>query len=189
MEPVLGSQPTDPEIASKFIAGKAGFEYPEDEADLLPESLEKGTTVFHRLNGEADRYCLMDYQIKGFLKAAAMALNGRNKMPKNFRSKIGKWLFVGPRQIEVQLPAGGELDYCERPLRAETMKGPRVSLARSEQLPANSSIEFWIEVVNDTELNEEVIKTLLDYGYYQGLGQWRGGGYGRFRYDVTAVEQ
>lgn len=181
--PLLGSQSTRA-VATEFIAKKNGFELSEAEAEMLPDALERGTTVFHR--NQADQPCMMNYQILGFLKASAQVQNGRvTGGVKALRSKVANQVFISPLVLPLKLPEGGMLDYCERPLRAETAMGPRVALVRSEQAPAGTVIECGLEVM-EGEITEDVIRDLLDYGYFRGLGQWRGSGaYGCFRYELT----
>jgi len=175
--PMLGSQPTV-DIATEFIAGKAGIELPEDEVLTLPQELEKGTTVFHKLDGAP---VLFDYQIKGFMKEAARASNGRVRGGvKNLAAKVEQYVFICPRVITMNVD-GMTIDYCVRPLRAETARGPRTAIARSEMLPAGVKIDFQLSVVYGA-LEQEVLEDLLDYGELKGLGQFRNGGYGRFEY-------
>lgn len=193
--PVLGSQPTR-DVASEFIAKKNGFEaLPEDEVELLPDALERGTTVFHRLpNGHP---CLMNYHLLGFMKEAGKVQNGQvDGGVKNLRSKVSQRIFVyavpdaggslSSRFLELHVPEGsGGVDYLERPLRAETAMGPRVALARSEMLPEGTWFECILEVLQG-EITEKVLRDLLDYGWYRGLGQWRNSGaYGTFRYELV----
>lgn len=177
--PVLGSQPTV-NVASEFIAKRAGLEdLPEDEARMLPEELQRGTTVFHR---SADGTpCLIDYQIKGFLKEAGSVFNGKLGV-KNLRSKIDNYVFITPRIIHLE-PAG-EMTYLERPLRAMTMQGPRVSLARSEMLPETTSFKCHVRII-ESEVSLGLLCALLDYGAMKGLGQWRNGSYGQFEYKIS----
>lgn len=187
LTPVLGSQPSDPNIASKFIAKRAGFERPEDEEQFLPEALEKGTTVFYRYG--QDQPALMNYQVLGFLKESGKVQNGRNAGGvKALRSKVGSGIFVHPRVIPLHLPEGGLMEYLERPLRIDTAKGQLVSLARSEMLPAGTSFTCYLEVLRG-EISQDVLVDLLDYGFYRGLGQWRNSGaFGTFRYVLTRLE-
>ena len=182
--PVLGSQSTR-EITSEFIASKAGLTVPEDEARNLPEELERGTTVFHK---DAQGWPLLyDYHVRGFLKEAGRVLSGKDGLPKNLRSKIAQLVFVSPRTIKLQNHGSDlreEMDYFERPLRAETAQGPRVALARSEMLPDTTWFECGLTVYPG-EVSEHVLQELLDYGFDQGLMQFRGGGFGRFRYELV----
>jgi hypothetical protein len=180
--PVLGSQPTR-DIATEYIARKNGMELPQDESEMLPEKLERGTTVFHRnQNGNP---CLLGYHLVGFLKESARVQNGKVVGGvKNLRSKAASCIFIRDRIIPLHVPEDAEIEYCERPLRAETAMGPRVALARSEMLPEGTWFETGLEVL-DGEMSEEVLRDLLDYGYFRGLCQWRGSGaYGNFRYEL-----
>jgi len=179
---VLGSQSTG-QVASDFMAKRAGFAaLPEDEVETIEDALQQGTTVFHK---DADgNPLLFDYQLRGFLKNAAQVLNGRvTGNVKNLKSKVNNTVFVVPRRIRLYMPPGGEIDYCERPLRADTARGPRVALARSEMLPVGTGFEARLTVLPG-DISREVLEDLLDYGYYQGLGQWRNGSYGQFRYQL-----
>ena len=73
----------------------------------------------------------------------------------------------------------------ERPLRAQTMQGPRVTLARSDYMNAGTKLTFEIKVVESAkEFTVEVVKSLFEYGELQGLGQFRNGSYGRFTVEI-----
>lgn len=181
LSPILGSQPSKT-VASEFIAKRAGYDHlPEDEIEMLPDALDKGTTVFHR---DGDRIVLTDYQVKGFLKNAGKVLNGKvSRGVRNLRSKISDTVFVTPRRIPLDVPDGTEVEYLERPIRAETAQGPRVALARSEMLPEGTMLKCSL-VVLPGDIDELVLRDLLDYGFYCGIGQWRGGSFGQFRYTL-----
>jgi hypothetical protein len=180
--PVLGSQPTV-DVASEFIAKKFednGGQLPADEAETLPESMERGTTVFHKdPNGNP---LFFDYQVKGFIKEAARIFNGLHNV-KALRSKVDNMVFVEPRQISIHIPEGATITFLERPLRAETAQGPRIALARSEQLPAGTWFECDVQIY-DGPITDEILRDLLTYGADKGLGQWRNGGWGRFTFEI-----
>ena len=75
---------------------------------------------------------------------------------------------------------------CQRPLRAQTPQGERVALAISDEIPEGAEMQFVIEVFNDSY--EKFVKEWLGYGIYNGLGQWRNSGMGRFEvisYEVS----
>ena len=97
---------------------------------------------------------------------------------RGIRGKIDKYVFISPRRIYLgkREPDG----YVERPLRAMTMQGPRVSLARSDYVKEGLEIEFEIELIKNKEITWDIIEMLLSYGKYCGLGQFRNGSYGRF---------
>jgi hypothetical protein len=188
---VLGAQPSR-DVATEHIAKRNGFVIPTDELDCLPDALERQTTVFHR--DRNDSPCLVDYQLKGFLKEAGRRLNGKDGLPKNLRDKVGAFVFVTPRLLALHPPASANgnsiealIDICERPLRAQTAQGPRIALVRSEMLPAGVSFTCGLTVIA-SEITEDVLRDLLDYGYYQGIGQWRNASHGQFRYDLVREE-
>ena len=180
-EPILGTQPQK-DVATKYTQDKArekGLPV-EDELETLPEMLDKGTTAFHKLDGQPIYY---DYHLKGFLKEAGSVLNGTHGV-KALRSKVDNTVFVQPRRIPLHLPEGGEIGFLERTLRGQTMKGPRVSLARSELLPVATWLEATVQVIAGP-ISESILRELLDYGQFKGFGQWRNGGYGRFTYELS----
>ena len=183
-EPILGTQPQK-DVATKYTQDKArekGLPV-EDELETLPEMLDKGTTAFHKLDGQPIYY---DYHLKGFLKEAGSVLNGTHGV-KALRSKVDNTVFVRPRRILLHLPEGGEMSFLERPLRAQTMQGPRVSLARSEVLPVATWLAATVQVIAGP-ISESILRELLDYGQFKGFGQWRNGGYGRFTYELSPVQ-
>ena len=128
---------------------------------------------------------LWDYQVKGFFKDACgmlARLKGQTESSKlkAYKKVIDGLVFVGPRSIKLN-PAG-EIGVCQRPLRANTMQGERVALASSEELPAGTTADF--EIILLDESLEAVVREWLDYGALRGIGQWRNSGKGRFSYEV-----
>lgn len=185
-EPLLGTAPQNAEIYSDFIGSKA------PDATTLAEEVEalgvdavaeKGMTVFPK--DEDGTPILWDYQVKGFFKDACgmlARLKGQTESSKlkAYKKVIDGLIFVGPRSIKLN-PAG-EIGVCQRPLRAQTMQGERVALASSEELPAGTTADF--EVILLDESLEAVVREWLDYGALRGIGQWRNSGKGRFSYEV-----
>lgn len=184
-EEVLGSSPNTKEIYSEFIASKApdaASVADEVEAVGADEVTEKGTTVFPR-NDDGEPV-IWDYQLKGFMKDACGALR---RVPGTLSSKckaykkvIDGTIFVKERSVAFQLPEGGEVGICERPLRADTPQGARVALARSETVPAGTKIRFTLVVMNKSDW--PLVQEWLDYGKFRGIGQWRNSGKGRFEW-------
>lgn len=180
-ESVLGTAPADPEIYRKFIASKApDASTVEDEVAALGVDavVEKGVTGYPRT--EDGKPFFYDYQIKGFFKDSCGGLRSVEKTEsskiKAYKKIIDKLIFVSPRQIVIE--TSGEIGYCQRPLRAQTMQGDRVSLAMSEEIPAGSTCTFEILLLSDD--HEKAVREWLDYGKLSGIGQWRNSGHGRF---------
>lgn len=101
-----------------------------------------------------------------------------------YKKVIDGLIFVQPRMIPIHV--NGEITECQRPLRAQTAQGERVSLANSEQIPAGSTCEFEIVLLDDS--HEKVVREWLDYGVLRGIGQWRNSSKGRFEYEVLEVK-
>lgn len=190
-EPLLGSTPLDEEVYSTYIASKAPAGMlmngtAQSELELLEEADIKGRTGF--LRDENKRPLLLDYVYKGFLKESWQANRQRpgalSVALKAGKSKIDDLLFIEPRHVVLRLPPGGVESVCERPLRAETARGPRVALAASEMLPIGTWCDVKITVLAPQIITEELLREWLDYGRWLGLGQWRSGSYGRFRHNL-----
>lgn len=189
-EPVLGTWPSNPRIAEDYIASKAPDATTMEEeikALGLEEVQNKAMTVFPR--DEKGSPVFYDYQIKGFFKDACGVLarvggkgSGATQSSKlkAYKKIIDGLIFPAPRQIPVTV--NGEIGGCQRPLRAQTMQGERVSLANSEEIPAGSSMTLEISLLDPALYG--VVLEWLDYGRLRGLGQWRNSGKGRFTYEL-----
>lgn len=185
IEAILGSQPCSKEVRTKYLGSKAPVDT-SDEDEYLNDVDEKGLSVFYKSPDGTP--ALMDYQIKGFLKAAGKALAKQLKLA-SVTSKLDQFAFVSPRLIPIVDDDGeriAEIDQYERPLRAETMRGPRTALAASERIDPPWNVEIEITLVENEKtaksgaITFEIIEELLNYGYLSGLGQFRNGGFGRF---------
>lgn len=190
LEELLGTAPNNPDIYKEFIESKRAPSEDSETATLpaVDDELAKSTTVFHR---DADGKPFMyDYQIKGFFKDACSSLkrvpSSRSAKLKAYKKEIDGLIFVNPRQIPLLLPAGGVVGICQRPLRAQTAQGERISLARSETVPAGTTLQVELTLLNDALI--DVVEEWLDYGKLRGLGQWRNSGKGRFSYTIEVVK-
>ena len=195
LEPVLGTWPSNQNVALDFIASKSPDAATiEDEVAALGADAvaDKGMTVFPRNeNGEPVLY---DYQIKGFFKDSCGMLarvGGKTETGKKravnesgklsaYNKVIDGLIFPQPRMISIKV--NGKIGDCQRPLRAQTAQGERVSLANSEEIPAGSTCEF--EILLMDESLENAVLEWLDYGVLRGIGQWRNSGKGRFTFDI-----
>lgn len=198
-EPVLGTWPSNQNIAREFIASKSPDAASiEDEVAALGADAvaDKGMTIFPR--DAEGRPVFYDYQIKGFFKDACgmlSRLGGKTEAGKKkavnesgritaYKKVIDGLIFVQPRMIP--LVVNGEMEECQRPLRAQTAQGERVSLANSEEISAGSRCEFDVLCMDDS--HEAAVREWLDYGALRGIGQWRNSGKGRFTYTAYEVE-
>lgn len=189
---MLGSCPANQEVFTEFLVGKT--KTPEERqaalADVnnIDENLEKGTTVFYRdSNGGL---ILKGYQIKGFFKAAAKALKDQLNL-KNYLSKVDTFVFILEKDIPIMRDGKQIMEpdgYLERPQRCETAQGPRVSLAKSEEIKTDWYIDVTVRVVENAgtaksvPIDMDMIEDFLDYGALSGLLQWRNAGHGTFEY-------
>lgn len=190
LQPLLGGVALDKEIFTKYIATKArDFEKEnakEDVENVIDEN-EK-VTGFYR-DVETGNVIIKGYQIKGFMKEAAKALKDQLGLA-SCVSKIDNFVFIAEDNIPVM--RDGEWikqpdNFLERPLRGETPQGPRVSLAKSEQVCGDWYLDITVKVIENKKtaksvaLDMGVVEELLSYGQFKGLLQWRNAGYGSFR--------
>lgn len=178
-QPVLGTIPKDRNVFENFVMDQGKTQMDKDRAaeDVarVPEEVEsRGWTGFYE--DEAGHPILMDYQFKGFLKNAGNILKETLKI-KNLRSHIEQCVFVNPRYIVL---ADKPDDTLERPLRAMTMQGPRVSVMRSDMINPGREYTLELQVLEAGKVTEDALRAILSYGELSGLLQWRNGGYGRF---------
>lgn len=189
---ILASQAANPDVRSEFIASKAAeLAKGEEETAMLPlESLEKkNLTVFLR---DDNKICLCDYVIKGFLKEALGAIKSQIGIAAP-ATKVDNYVLIEPAYLHIK--RGGEAltdpeGVLERPLRAMTMQGPRVSVTASEVVNAGWQLEFDLTLLENPAspksraLTFDVIDQAMEYGAFKGLGQWRNGQNGRFTFEA-----
>ena len=198
IEPLLGTVPKNADIYRDFVrkrAAEAGvpLEDTEDEAVTVESVADKGWTGFHMKDGQP---LLYNYVIRGFFKAACGALRRasgtRSAKLTSYKKVIDGAVFVLPRRIPIILPDGAALGVLERPLRAQTAKGERVALSKSDTAPEGSRIEFIVAILAGDGgrgvVSEAALREWLDYGKLQGLGQWRSGGFGAFTYTMAPIK-
>lgn len=191
---LLGTANNDPHIHERFIAAKAeDTEKAAEEVAAIDvdEEINIAKTVFPRTENGAP--CIYDYQIKGFFKDACGVLR---TVPKTLSSTVKAYkkyidgrIFVEPRKIEIHFAENGQyadgnyIGSCQRPIRASTPQGERVSIANSECIKEGAWVEFSVLLLAGED--EAWVKELLEYGKLRGLGQWRNSGKGRFTVEYT----
>jgi len=205
--PILGSAPPTPDIYERYLRKKLEKEIEKIEKRLqkkpdpvLQEKLEslreeyeripvlaeiepheEKLTVFYR--DENNYPVIRAHQVLGFLKEVGNAFKDKIGI-KNLRQKINYYVAVRP--IEIPLFRDEDLTeritkpdgLFERPLRAQTLQGPRSSIAKSEKLNPLVYAQFEIHILpNKQGVNEKLIKQLLDLGVYRGISQWSNSNY------------
>lgn len=190
LTPLLGGSPASRAVRTQFIASKApSQELMEEESAGGVDLEEQGVTVFTR--DSQDHLCVMGYHLKGFFKEAIKATGAQLEVAA-VKGKVDTLVFVEPRYIPLcrnGQPLREEDDMLERPLRAETMRGPRTALQSSEMIndPWEITVEISLVPNKGTGKSKAVtwdtIETALQYGAFHGLGQWRNAGYGQFRFE------
>ena len=198
-----------PEKAAEEKIAVLGEMTTEELEKATDENIEKQTTVFPRntdgkIDGVPKNACFcFDYQWRGFFKEA---LQLGTEIGEDAMGKLSKWtirkavdsvLFVAERRIPFLMDGKPitEVRQLERPLRAMTARGERICLARSEIIPAGATVLFtlkWLENKNGKSTQNiklDAILWALDYGALKGFGQWRGGGFGRFTYEISEVAE
>jgi hypothetical protein len=141
-EPILGTSPANPDVYREFIGSKSpdALSVEDEVAALGADAVaDKGMTVFPRLDDGTP--FLYDYQIKGFFKDTCGGLRKvkgtASEKIKAYKKEIDKLIFPEPRTIPILFD--GKIGECQRPLRAQTAQGERISLAMSEEIPAGAT--------------------------------------------------
>lgn len=186
-----------PEERALAVAGKL---------DSLKETFAslqiQGTTVFF-WNQEKNLPMIGDHMIYGFMKAACEAI-GRCKKDGETKKKGTPLESISYTQAlinqhvrcreqfitfdkDVKRKDDGEIFFLQRSLRAMTAQGPRITLAKSEVVPAGAKLSFTLSVMEDSPLTEKILRKIFDYGEQTGLGQWRNAGHGMFEYELEEL--
>lgn len=212
-ENLLATSSGNPELHAEYQAARvAEFKAdrsPEENKTLAaeemetlsaPEAIEKASTVFHR---DEKGLFLFDYTWRGHIKETIGHLcelgEFKNLSKWTYKRACDGCVFVGPRRIYLfrdnailKVPEG----TLQRPLRATTMQGDRVALARSEKVDAGAKCYFTVSVLESSnpksawrEIKVDLIRSVLDMGSFKGTGQWRGGGNGTFEWHVITREK
>lgn len=173
--------------AEKTGKGLSDEQIAEEELTMTEQFIqEKGWSGFH---GYDNSPVIYNYVLGGFIKEAIAGLR-RTKGTKSaaitaYKKTVDQQVFIYPRLIPFISPDEPfeTLETLERPLRGQTAQGERVTLVKSDMIQPGALLTFEIHVFKG-KVTENVLKEVLAYGIYKGLGQWRSGGYGQF----TVVE-
>lgn len=200
VEPMLGTVPKTEGIYEKWIQQKkdkpklekdkkkglplANGDEPTDEAiqermdEEIEETIEdiekKNWTGFHENPSDGKGPFVYDYFISGALRNAAQTLNTIGNV-KALGSKFRKFVFLGQRRVYL----GPIADHLERPIQIKGPQGPRVSITRSDMIPAGRQFSFDLAVLRGGGITENILREVIEYWEFLGFGQWRTGGWGR----------
>lgn len=189
----------EPEEYEGLKLGK--FKTFEDLKETMMELEKKGITCFFR--DAEGRPCIGNHMILGYLKAAAERLCRNTPAKKgavlssltHTVSMINQYVSVEPDFIPASLDLvrdeEGKPKYLQRSLRAKTAQGPRISLAKSELLPAGTRFDFELEIegrrveekgklIDNFAIEPKHLYEMFKAGRGKGLGQWRNVGNGKF---------
>lgn len=165
-----------------------------EETAMIQEESERGWTGFLMKPG-TDIPVLSSHMIGGLyshvaetLKESMLKAIGCGQV-KQLKNKVKRYLFVEERFLVLpKPPKGADWDgsnghplliphesgpVCERPLRAQTPQGERVTVVRSDVVLAGSEIEFTLKLLKGSGIPAKLLQYMLSYGLLQGLGQWR----------------
>ena len=172
---MLGTVPKNPNIYTEYIESKKPESLDDEDESLTVEfNPEKGWTGFH---SDEKGLFIYDYMMRGFLKNAGNLMKDSMKM-KAVRSKIDNYVFVFPRKIYLgKMEPSGVL---ERSIRVMVAQGPRTAIIKSDFINEGTRISFDLIILPNKEITMDIIDSLMVYGQFCGLGQFRNGSYGRF---------
>lgn len=158
----------------------------EEEAEMIVDSAMTGYTGF--LKDAHGKEIQSAHVIKAVLKNAASVYKTFGPL-KQLKNKVQKYVFIREKFVPIVLGPNpdnwaGEDGHpmvqdgptgpvCERPLRASTPQGERVALTCSDVVPAGSTIQFHLVLVNGSGLTDMHLVRLFAYGQLEGIGQWR----------------
>ena len=183
LTPLLGTIAGNQDVWSQFQATKAPSPDAEIAASgdefLVPELPTKGHTTFY--TDTDGRPILRSYQLKGALKEWSNVVKKQLKVA-NLRHHVDVNVFVKPATMVLADKPDGTL---ERPLRAMTMQGPRVTVVSSDRIDPGKSWTWKIQVLNGSPVTLGVLEAMCEFGEMIGIGQWRTGEYGSVDARIT----
>jgi hypothetical protein len=170
------------------------------ELPLIEDDSDMRLTIFYRAPYKDDITVpvIRAHQVLGFLKYAFSSFKDQLGV-KNPRDKVDRYIRVQPLNIFIyDTKIGDEYivdapdDILERPIRATTPYGERVSVVKSEVIKSSDHsklIRFKLILLKNKHIDFEKIKSIFEYGQYNGISQWRSAGYGTFKVEkITPVK-
>ena len=204
---LCGSVPQSKELIAPWLAARAPEKVPaavvagdaptlaqlEEEVAASVDNVEERITLGFQVDGSG--LFVRNGTLKAHLKDCGDQVKKYLDI-KALRSKIANRVFVEPYRLFLMHSPDGpgsvprviekEDGEFERAVHVMTPLGPRNALKRI-RFVYGPSIAATLRVLTDTEITENVLRTVLDYGSVHGYGGERGMGEGRYTY--TLVER
>ena len=136
------------------------------------------------------------HQILGAIKETANTIKDDLGIPA-LKSKVNKYIIeIDPVNILMYRDPNFQIliedvdGIYERPIRAMTPQGERVSISRSEIIKDPIYCKFTLRYMDNSIVPLEVFKQILDYTpIFAGIGQWRNSKeFGKFTWDYEIIE-
>jgi hypothetical protein len=182
---LIARAPSDAELQKRKDAGEDIV--PLDELGeqvagevKASEEVERGYATFKR----DDKGLYYEARcVKAHIKDCANQLQGFLEI-KALKSKVANRVYVEPAKIYLgkSEPDGSEV----RIVHAMTMKGPRSSLKTIDYVD-NPILKFQLKVLDDSVVDEEILKAIFEYGGEHGMGQERSQDWGK--YELVKLEE
>ena len=199
---IVGGVPTDPELIKGWIAANMPkVEQAEREKLAQKTTEELGAAAEAQAEGmwttfkrDAGAIYIESRAVKACFKEAANILrdmltkregraDGKKSRYTNLKSRLAERLFIEEEKIplmrggvRVKDPDGNQ----ERVLHVMTAQGPRSALKRFDYVSAPATITFTARYLRDGVVDPELLRTLLDFASWNGLGADRAQGDGLF---------
>ena len=176
---LIARAPSDAELRKRKDAGEEITpldELGEQVAEEVKasEEVERGYATFKR----DDKGLYYEARcVKAHIKDCANQLQGFLET-KALKSKVANRVYVEPAKIYLgkSEPDGSEV----RIVHAMTMKGPRSSL-KTIDFVDSPVLKFTLKVLDDSIIDEEILKAIFEYGGEHGMGQERSQDWGKYK--------
>lgn len=172
--------------------------------EMVKNGSEQKATIF--LKDADGKPMLSSHMIIGNLKENAKISTNNSTLPKeskDFKSKISiqEMLALDISPVEpfmypnkdIVRDENGKPVLCERPISFERMGKRETAIALSEQLPIGTEYSVTLRIRADSPFAAKdlaVLRSLLDLGKSNGIGQWRGSGNkGQYMYKIEIVAE
>lgn len=168
--------------------------------ETFAEFEHRGLTVFY-WNEKQNLPMIGDHMVYGYLKEVGETLcKTKPKAREVFlqsitytQSSINRFVRCTDRFLtfdrDILRNPSGSPKHLHRSLRAMTAQGPRISLARSEQMPEGTKLNFTLKILEGSPITIEHLHMMFECGEHSGFGQWRNAGNGQFTYELKEVEK